>query len=177
MMTVTTLARRCGLSRTTLLYYEKHGLLRRPPRTSGNYRAYGEPDLERLRQIGLYRKVGLSVTEIRTLLNRPGGGAVSVLERRLVAIDAEIDTLRRHQRAILSLLQRSRRFRRSQMMTKDKWVAIMRAAGFSEDDMTRWHVEFEKNAPQDHQEFLEYLHIDADGIARIREWSRKGTHD
>ncbi len=58
-------------------------------------------------------------------------------------------------------------------MTKDTWVAIMRAAGFSEDDMHRWHHEFETSAPQDHQEFLEFLHIDARTIAKIRESSRK----
>jgi len=34
MMTISALARRCGLSRSTLLYYEAHGLLRRPPRTA-----------------------------------------------------------------------------------------------------------------------------------------------
>lgn len=62
------------------------------------------------------------------------------------------------------------------MMTKDKWIAIMRAAGFSDEDMNRWHKEFESSAPQEHQEFLEYLRIDADAIARIREWSRKGSH-
>ena len=45
------------------------------------------------------------------------------------------------------------------MITKDKWVAIMRAAGFTEDDMQRWHKEFEKAAPAEHQEFLEFLHI------------------
>ncbi len=44
-MTVSMLARRCGLSRSTLLYYESIGLLRRPPRTTGNYRAYGDADL------------------------------------------------------------------------------------------------------------------------------------
>jgi MerR family transcriptional regulator, thiopeptide resistance regulator len=175
MMTVSTLARRCGLSRTTLLYYETQGLLRRPPRTSGNYRAYSEQDLERVRHIGVLRKVGLSVAEIRLLLNRPGGGAAAILERRLVAIDAEIDALRDHQRAILRLLQRSRSFGRNQMITKDKWVAIMRAAGLKDEDMNRWHAEFEKNAPQEHQEFLEYLHIGADEIAKIREWSRKGA--
>ena len=60
------------------------------------------------------------------------------------------------------------------MITKDKWVSIMRAAGFSEHDMERWHTEFEKNAPQEHQEFLEFLHIGTDEIAKIREWSRKG---
>jgi hypothetical protein len=61
------------------------------------------------------------------------------------------------------------------MMTKDKWVAIMRAAGFSEDQMHRWHAEFEKGAPEEHQEFLEYLRIDRDEIARIRKASA-ATH-
>ena len=176
MMTVSALARRCGLSRSTLLYYESQGLLRRPPRTSGNYRAYGEQDLQRVQQIGLLRKVGLSVREIRALLDRPGGGAAGILERRLVAIDAEIEALRGHQRAILRLLQRSRSFRRTEMITKDTWVSIMRAAGFSESDMSRWHAEFEKHAPQEHQEFLEFLHIGAEDIAKIREWSRAGKH-
>jgi hypothetical protein len=42
--------------------------------------------------------------------------------------------------------------------------------------MNRWHVEFEKAAPAEHQEFLEFLHIPTDQIAGIREWSRKGSH-
>ena len=174
MLTVSRLARRCGLSRTTLLYYESQGLLRKPPRTSGNYRAYAEQDVLRVRQIGLYRKVGLSVPEIRTLLDRHGGGAAELLKRRLVAIDAEVETLREHQRAILRLLQQSRSFRRFRMMTKDKWVAIMKGAGFSQADMSCWHTEFEKQAPQEHQEFLESLRIDPTEIAKIRELSRKG---
>ncbi len=60
-------------------------------------------------------------------------------------------------------------------MTKDKWVAIMRAAGFTEDDMHRWHAEFEKAAPEEHQEFLQFLHIRPEEIAKIRESSRKGA--
>lgn len=175
MMTVSRLARRCGLSRTTLLYYEAQGLLRKPPRTGGNYRAYTEQDLERVQHIGVLRKVGLSVADIRSLLNRQGGAAAAILERRLVAIDAEVEALRDHQRAILRLLQRSHRFGRQQMMTKDKWVSIMRAAGFKDADMDRWHAEFEKNAPQEHQEFLEFLHIGGEEITKIREWSRKGS--
>ncbi len=176
MLTVSTLARQCGLSRSTLLYYESKGLLRRPPRTGGNYRAYGEPDLARLRQIGMYRKVGLSLAAIRAVLDRPGGGASAILERRLADIDAEIETLRDHQRAILRLLQRSRSLRRKEMITKDKWVAIMRGAGFTKPDMERWHQEFEQAAPQEHQEFLEFLHIPAEEIKAIREWSRTGKH-
>jgi hypothetical protein len=54
------------------------------------------------------------------------------------------------------------------MMSKDKWVGIMKAAGFSEQQMHRWHSEFEKGAPAEHQEFLEFRHIAPDEIARIR---------
>ncbi len=174
MMTVSMLARRCGLSRSTLLYYESRGLLRRPPRTGGNYRAYGETDLVRLQQIGMYRQVGLSLAAIRTVLDRPGGGAASVLQRRLAEIDRDIDTLRGHQRAILRLLEKSRTLRRTEMITKEKWIAIMRGAGFTEADMHRWHSEFEKSAPDEHQEFLEFLHIRPDEIKTIRDASRKG---
>ena len=171
-MTVTALARRCGVSRSTLLHYESLGLLRRPPRTAGNYRAYGQQDVARVQQIGVYRKVGVGLAAIRSLVDRPGSDAAGILQRRLVEIDAEIETLRGHQRAILRLLQQSHSFRRHQMITKDKFVAIMRAAGFTEDEMQRWHREFEKAAPAEHQEFLEFLHIPADEIARIREWSK-----
>ena len=59
-------------------------------------------------------------------------------------------------------------------MTKDKWVAVMKAAGFTDNDMHRWHREFEKSAPKDHEEFLNFLHIPEKEITSIREWSRKG---
>ena len=58
------------------------------------------------------------------------------------------------------------------MITKEKWVAIMKASGFTEDDMRRWHREFEHSAPAEHQEFLEFLHIPEPEIRSIREWSR-----
>ena len=108
-MTVTALARRCGVSRSTLLHYESLGLLRRPPRTAGNYRAYGEQDVKR-------RAADRRVPQGRPgprrdprALGRPDGDAAAILQRRLVDIDAEIETLRGHQRAILRLLQRSHR--------------------------------------------------------------------
>jgi hypothetical protein len=38
--------------------------------------------------------------------------------------------------------------------------------------MHRLHTEFESNAPNEHQEFLEFLHIPEAEIRYIREWSR-----
>jgi len=93
-----------------------------------------------------------------------------------VEIDREIGVLRRQQQAILHLLKPSEKpeTNRRNIMTKEKWTAIMRATGFTDEEMNRWHVEFERSAPEDHQQFLEYLHIGAEEVARIREWSRNG---
>ena len=58
------------------------------------------------------------------------------------------------------------------MITKEKWVSIMKNSGLTEQQMHRWHAEFEKAAPQEHEEFLKFLHIPADEIQTIREHSR-----
>jgi DNA-binding transcriptional MerR regulator len=171
-MTVTKLARSCGLSRTTVLYYEGIGLLRRPKRTAGNYRAYGDQDLERLRQVCVYRAAGLKLDDIRTILDRPQTDASALLRRRLAELSVEIERLRQHQRAIGQLLKASGTSWRTTMISKEKWTTIMRKAGFTDDDMRRWHAEFETSAPEEHQEFLEFLGIPKKEIATIRDWSR-----
>jgi MerR family transcriptional regulator, thiopeptide resistance regulator len=172
-LTVTQLARACGLSRGTVLYYESLGLIQRPRRSVGNYRLYGEKDLARLRQVCFYRDAGLRLGDIHLVLDQPRGNAAGVLERRLKELSGEIEKLREHQQAIARLLKDTDRLRRFEMVTKEKWVQVMRGAGFTEDDMRRWHAQFEKAAPQEHQEFLEFLHIPAEEITHIREWSRE----
>jgi MerR family transcriptional regulator, thiopeptide resistance regulator len=178
MLSVSQIASQFGLSRTAILYYESVGLLKPAHRSAAKYRLYGNKEIEVLRQICLYRSVGLSVRDIRSLLSGAEGAAAAVLNRRLVELEAEIGELRRHQQAIVKLLQaRNSLLRRTKDMTKEKWTAIMKAAGFTEDDMTRWHREFERAAPDDHQEFLTYLHITPEEISHIRDWSRgEGRH-
>lgn len=178
MITVTQLARRCGLSRTALLYYESIGLMPPPQRSGGNYRSYSEADVVRLMQIRAYRDAGLKVDDIRQLLNvrsdRPATGAGAVLRRRLLELDAEISRLRGHQQAILKLLEH-KALGRTKMISKEKWVSIMKGCGFTAEQMDRWHAEFERAAPEEHQEFLEFLHIPVAEIKTIREQSRKGA--
>lgn len=155
------------------MYYEASGLLQPATRTGSNYRLYGERELRVLEQIKLYRSVGLSVEEIRAVLNAPRSELSAVLQRRLTQLEDEIAALQNHERVILQMLRLNQTLRRKKAMTKDKWVAVMRDAGFSEDDMHRWHRQFEKSAPTDHQEFLQFLNIPTEEISRIREWSRK----
>jgi DNA-binding transcriptional MerR regulator len=173
-LTVTRLAKSCNLSRSTVLYYESIGLLRRPRRSEGNYRVYSTKDLDRLRQICLYRESGLTLSDIRSLLDAPRNDASSVLRRRLIEIGEVIERMREHQRAIARLLNTAE-LRKDRMITKEKWTSIMSSAGFTNEDMQRWHREFEKSAPHEHQEFLEFLHIPADEIKTIRGWSAKAA--
>ncbi len=174
-MTVTKLGRAAGVSRSTVLYYESLGLLRPSRRTDTNYRVYGDRDLNRLKQIVGYRAAGLTLDDIRGILDRPNTDFVSILRRRLASLTDEVERLREHQRAIGRLLHSSDKLRREKTMTKEKWVEIMRASGFSDADMHRWHAQFEKSAPEEHEQFLKYLHIPEAEVRTIREWSRKNA--
>jgi DNA-binding transcriptional MerR regulator len=173
MLTVSKLAGLCGLSRTTVLYYESIGLLSPACRSESNYRRYSTEQLERLRTICAYRDAGLRLSDIQQILDERSNEATTVLKRRLLELDQEIDQLRGHQSAILRLLQAEDGAWRTLEMTKEKWVSIMHGAGFKEEDMRRWHQQFEQQAPEEHQQFLEYLQIPSGEIGRIRNQSRE----
>ena len=108
MLTVSKLARLCGLSRTTVLYYESIGLLTAARRGAGRYRIYSEPDISRLRQICAWRIAGLKLDDIQTIISpagpaRPENDISAVLKRRLVELEAEIEAKRNQQKSILLL--------------------------------------------------------------------------
>lgn len=62
---------------------------------------------------------------------------------------------------------------RARAMDKDSWVQLLRATGLSDDDMDRWHAEFERLAPEAHQDFLESLDIGVREVATIRAQARQ----
>jgi len=59
MFTVTQLARKFGISRATILYYEREGLLMPASRSDNGYRWYGDSEIERLEAIVSYRSYGI----------------------------------------------------------------------------------------------------------------------
>ncbi len=174
--TISAMARAFGLSRSTLLYYDRLGLLRPARRSPSRYRIYSSTEARRLEQICLHRKMGIPLKEIGKLLREPAANVpVEILERRLEALDREIAGLRRQQRAIVEILKQKSIYEEVHMISKDRWVEIMRAAGFSREDMHNWHVQFEKMEPEAHQEFLQSLGIQPDEIERIRQFSRRNS--
>lgn len=198
-LTIGEVAKLSGLSRSALLYYHRLGLLRPADRSGGNYRLYSSADVERLRQICLYRKMGVPLRDIRPLVEKQGdeAPAETILRKRLVTLEEEIERCQSQQRQILRLLEQLSRHsaleprdrnspsqafmpegrqprlsKENRMVNKKRWIEIMAAAGFTEQDMIKWHQTFEKLEPQSHQEFLESLGIPADEIQKIRAASK-----
>ena len=99
-----------GLTRDTLRYYERLGLLAPAQRTSSNFRAYESGTLDRLRFIKTAQSHGLSLREIRELLgSRDRSGRdkcrrirdllsrlLSELEQKREELDAFCTALRHH---------------------------------------------------------------------------------
>lgn len=166
-MNIGELAKRFRLARSTLLYYDRLGLLRPSGRSRSRYRVYDDAAVERLEKICTYRRLGVPLEDIRKLLDAKGAAA-DLLVARLAALDEEIARCREQQRVIVALLGRAR----TRALDKDRWVAILRGAGLDDAAMHKWHVEFERAAPEAHQEFLEALGISTAEIARIRRDSR-----
>lgn len=170
--TIGRLAKRHGLSRSTLLHYDAIGLLRPSGRSGGDYRVYEAADDERLAAICRYRRAGLSLAAIRDILDGGGDGFAAILGKRLADLDAEIGELQAQRAFALRLLGRAEEFAAPGMpMDKARWVALLAASGFSEEDMRRWHAAFERSDPQGHQRFLEFLRVPGEEIAAIRAYA------
>lgn len=172
MLTIGQLAKKYALSRSTLIYYDKLGLLSPSGRSYSNYRLYSGADRERLERIMLYRSAGLSLETMSRLLDRPGDELDLALEQRLLSLNGEIQALRKQQKVILDMLESTRARQGARVMNKATWVSILQAAGLDEAGMRQWHIEFEKSSPEAHQDFLESIGIGHDEIEAIRAWSK-----
>ncbi len=175
MTTIGKLAGQYGLSRSTLLYYDRIGLLQPSGRLDNGYRVYTEADANRLAAICTYRHAGLSLADIRHILDAGEGGQASeILEDRLDALNREMEGLRGQQRFIISLLREPETLaRRAGPMDKAGWSALMRKAGFSESGMMAWHREFEQADPSTHRRFLLLLGMPEKEIEEIIRYCRR----
>src|SRR5512142_2014909 len=107
------LARSTGNTVRTIRFYEEEGLLRPAEVSEGGHRRYTEDDLERLRLIGDLRELGLSLGEIRSVLEiRSGCHTASefalrfqqVLAGHLEQAQRRLERLRRVKKELLDAL-------------------------------------------------------------------------
>lgn len=172
--TISELARFFGLSRSTLLYYDRIGLLRAPDRTDAGYRLYTEKEYDRLARICMFRSAGLSLADVRRILTEGTTPGAEILEKRLRELEDRILTLRNQQHLLIAMLRKTPGCPHLPVVDKNMWVDMLEAAGMGEEDMLAWHREFEGRAPRAHEEFLLSLGIPAEEIRQIRELSGPG---
>lgn len=97
-LTVAQLAQLAGVTVRTLHHYDRIGLLSPAARTDADYRLYGASEVERLREILVWRRLGVSLDEIRRLLDGERTDRVAMLRRQLevtIAREGELQQLRR----------------------------------------------------------------------------------
>jgi DNA-binding transcriptional MerR regulator len=169
---ISKIGRACGLSRSTLLYYDRMGLLRPSGRTVSGYRYYTDADLGRLHRIRHFREAGLTLKEIRAVLFSGGKPGTKLLEKRLRETAKNIVGLKNQQRLLAGMLRQVASGKRPPLVDKKLWVEMLRAAGMDQNAMNRWHTEFERRTPDGHNEFLLSLGIAEDEVARIRRLSQ-----
>lgn len=67
-LTIGEVASEAGVHIETLRYYERRGILPRPPRTASGYRAFSDDDVRRVRFIKRAQALGFSLREVEELL-------------------------------------------------------------------------------------------------------------
>ncbi len=67
-MLISELARQAGLNIQSIRFYERQGLLRKPPRSSSGYRTYNQFDLERITFIKWCQPLGFTLKEVKELI-------------------------------------------------------------------------------------------------------------
>jgi DNA-binding transcriptional MerR regulator len=90
-LTVGQVAERFGVTVRTLHHYDEIGLVR-PHRTASGYRAYTDDDLERLRHVVVYRRLGFPLEEIAPLL-ADDADVTAHLRRQRAAVMSRLDEM------------------------------------------------------------------------------------
>jgi len=118
-MRIGELAKNAGVNVQTLRFYERQGLLAKPPRLASGYRAYARRDAERIKFIRSCQEIGFTLKEVREILElhrvlaseraesmKPKAQArlLAAADRRLASIDAKIQTLAQMKQGMATLV-------------------------------------------------------------------------
>ena len=111
-MNIGAAARASGVPAKTIRYYEEIGLIEAAARSGGNYRVYGDSEVETLRFIQRARSLGFSVGEVAELLalwrdrSRSSRQVKALAKQHLLDIDGKIAALKTMRDTLNELIER-----------------------------------------------------------------------
>lgn len=114
-------SKRSGLGIEALRFYERNGLLERPPRTESGYRVYDEAVLERLAFIKQAQALGFSLNEVKRIMDDARAGKSPCDEVREI-VRRRLDELDERMREMC-------RYRAELAKTLEEWDRVGRAPG------------------------------------------------
>jgi MerR family transcriptional regulator, mercuric resistance operon regulatory protein len=103
------LSAQTGVNIETIRYYERIGVMPKPPRTEGRQRVYDEDHLKRLTFIRRSRELGFTLDEIRALLGLVRSHSLTCAEVRAMTVThvadirSKVKDLRRLERVLSDL--------------------------------------------------------------------------
>ncbi len=106
---------RTGLTVDAIRFYEREGLLKRPPRTEGGFRLFRLEDVEALKFIRQAQNLGFSLQEVRELLILQGHGIRAcehvreLIGRKLASVRGKVEELRKLEGSLQGALRKCNR--------------------------------------------------------------------
>lgn len=112
MMTIKEAEQTVGITSQNIRYYEKQGLLTPARKAENSYREYSDEDIRHLKQIKLFRKLGMPIGDIKRLLS----GEVSLED----AITAQICRLQTEKETVAAALKFCEKIQETQLVEMDE---------------------------------------------------------
>lgn len=136
-LTVGRTAESVGISVRTLHHWDAIGLVTPAERTWSDYRVYSASDIARIQQVLMYRELGLSLSEVRTLLDDPDVDVVDQLDFQRSLLSERIDRLR-HMVAAVERMKEAH-------MSENRLTAQQQAEILGDDWDPAWEDEAQHN--------------------------------
>lgn len=126
--TIDEAAGRMGLSKHTLRYYEREGLLPSIAKTSNGHRSYTEDDLGWVRFLQLLRATGMPIREMKAFVRITWAGDHTIPER--------VKVLTRYRRALVARMESDQEHLEKLNSKIDYYVGVLAAQEATPEDIT-----------------------------------------
>lgn len=126
--TIDEAAGRMGLSKHTLRYYEREGLLPSIAKTSNGHRSYTEDDLGWVRFLQLLRATGMPIREMKAFVSITLAGDHTIPER--------VKVLTRYRQALVARMESDQEHLEKLNSKIDYYVGVLAAQEATPEDIT-----------------------------------------
>ncbi|MCD6526182.1 MAG: MerR family transcriptional regulator [Desulfuromonas sp.] len=162
MYSITEVSQKIGVARSTLLYYERLGIISPRRLAKNNYRRYSEHDVTHLIVLRQLQQAGFSLDECQQVLN--GNIESTLIEQHLVRLQQELQQMEVTQQLLQALYKHQTGKQMDHRASKHQ--------------LQQWHHNFEQLSADAHVQWLRQMGFSEKEIFHIRWVSRDmSEHD